>query len=73
MVPADGQADLAVGLEAAAGRQEAEGRRLEGVRGRQHDAPVVEAVFVGAGRGRSADREVPFEEVGFERCRVVVG
>lgn len=72
MVPADGQANLPVDLEAAAGREEAEGRRFERVGGREHDAAVVEAVFVGAGRWRAADGEVPFEEVAFERCRVVV-
>lgn len=62
---ADRQADLAVDLEAAAGGQEAEGRRAQRVRGREDDAAVVDAVRVGRRRG-PLEREVPFEEVGFQ-------
>ena len=65
MVPADGQADLAVGLEAAGGGEEAEGGRAERVGGGQEDAPVVETGAVGGG-GRAGNSEVPFEEVGVE-------
>ena len=72
MVPRDAEADLAVDLEATAGGQEAEAGRAVRVRGRQDDAPVVEAVGVGGG-GRAGDGEVPFEEVGIERGGVQGG
>lgn len=62
MVPADAQADLAVHLEAAAGREEAERGGPQRVRGRQRDAPVVDAGCVGGG-GRAAEGEVPVEDV----------
>lgn len=65
MVPADGQADLPVDLEAATGGQEAEGRRAQGVRGREDDAAVVDAMCIGGGRG-ALEREVPFKKVGFQ-------
>lgn len=58
------EADLAVGLEAAAGRRKAEGGRAERVRGRQDDAAVVYAPGEG-GEGGTSQREVPLEEVGF--------
>lgn len=72
MVAADGQADLAVGLEAAGGGDEAEGRGFERVLGREDDAAVVDAAGVDGARG-AAEGEVPFEEVGFEGGRGVVG
>ena len=71
MVARDAQAYLAVGLEPAARRREAEGGRAVRVRGREHDAPVVYALGEG-GFGRAAEREVPFEEVGFEGRRGVI-
>jgi len=73
VVARDAEADLAVDLEAAGGRQEAEGWRAQRVGGGQDDAPVVDAAGVGGGRGRAAEREVPFEEVGVERVGGVVG
>lgn len=73
MVAAYAEADLAVDLEAAGGGEEAEGRRAQRVGGRQGDAAVVDARGVGRGRGRAAQGEVPFEEVGFQRRGVVVG
>lgn len=66
------EADLAVGLEAAAGGREAEGGRAERVRGRQDDAAVVYAPGEG-GEGGASQGEVPLEEVGFQRRRRVVG
>ena len=72
MVARDGQADLAVRFEAAGRGEEAEGWRAERVGGREHDAAVVDAGFEGGFWG-AAQREVPFEEVGFEGGRVVVG
>lgn len=72
VVARDAEADLAVGFEAARRRREAEGRRAQRVRGRQHDAPVVDAVGEGGVRG-PAKGEVPFEEVGFEGRRCVIG
>lgn len=63
VVPADAQAYLPVGLEAPVGGHEAEAGRAEGVRRGEDDAPVVEALGVGA-VGRAAQGEVPFEEVG---------
>ena len=72
MMPRNAQADLPVDLEAAGGREEAERRRFERVGWREHDAAVVDAAFEGRGSGRAADREVPFEEVCFEGCGVVV-
>ena len=72
MVPTDRQANLPIDLEAARGREEAEGRRLERIRRREDYATVVDAAFEGGRRGWSADGEVPFEEVAFERGGVVV-
>lgn len=72
VVARDAEADLAVRLEAPARRREAEGRRAQRVRRRQHDAPVVDALCEGGFR-RPAQREVPLEEVGFEGRRRVVG
>lgn len=72
MVSRNAQADFPVHFEAAGGREEAEGRRFERVGWREHDAAVVDAAFEGRGGGRAADGEVPFEEVCFERCGVVV-
>ena len=69
----DAQADLVVDFEAAGGREEAEGRRPERVCRREDDAAVVDARGIGRGRRRAAQREVPFEEVLFERLGVVVG
>lgn len=65
MVAADGQADFAVGLEAARGREEAERGRAQGVGGRQDDAAVVDAVGVD-GVGGAAEGKVPLKEVGVE-------
>lgn len=73
MVTTYRQANLPVHFEAAAGREEAERGRFERVRGREHDAAVVEASLEGGRRGWAADCEVPFEEVCFERRGVVVG
>lgn len=73
MVARDGQAYLAVDLEAARWRDEAERRRAEGVLRGQDDAAVVEAAGVGGGCGWTAEGEVPFEEVVFEGFGVVVG
>lgn len=73
-MPADGQADLAVDLEAACGGEEAEGGGTQGVAGGEGDAPVVDPVGERGGRGGAAKREVPFEEVGVaEGARVDVG
>ncbi len=66
MVSTNAQAYLAIDFEAAAGSEKPETRWTERVSGRQHDAPMVYAVRVGRGLRRSAQREVPFEEVGFE-------
>lgn len=65
MVPTDRQADLAVGLEAAGGGQEAERGRAERVGRREQDPAVVDPRAVGGG-GRAGECEVPFEEVGWE-------
>lgn len=73
MVARYAEADLAVDLEAARGRQEAEGGRAQRVLRGQHDAPVVDAAGVGRRRRRAAQREVPFEEVVFEGFGVEVG
>lgn len=62
MVAGDAEADLAVGLEAAAGRGEAERGRAQRVGGGQDDAAVVDALGK-VGLGRAAECEVPFEEV----------
>ena len=73
MVPADAQADLAVGLEAPVGRGEAEAGRAQRVGRREDDAPVVDAAVVGAAGG-SLEGEVPLEEVRLEGLgRVVCG
>jgi len=64
MVAANAEADLAVGLEAAARGQEAEAGWAQWVGGRQHDAAVVDAALEGR-RWWPAQREVPFEQVGF--------
>ena len=66
MVSTNAQAYLAIDFKAAAGSEKPEARRTERVSGRQHNAPMVYAVRVGRGLGWSAQREVPFEEVGFE-------
>lgn len=71
MMTAYTQTDLAVGLEAAVRGGEAEVGRRERVVGREDDAAVVETVSVGR-VGGSAEGEVPFEEVGFERPGGVV-
>lgn len=34
---------------------------------------MVDSACEGGGRGRAAEREVPFVEIGFEGCGVVVG
>jgi hypothetical protein len=73
MVPGYAQAYLAVDLEAAGGRQEAEGGGAERILRWEDDAPVVDAVCVGGGGGPE-EREVPFEEGGVgEGGRVEVG
>lgn len=72
MVSADAQADLSVHLEAAAGREEAEGGRAQRVAWRQDDASMVHSGTVGR-RGRAAQSEVPGEEVGFAGEGVYVG
>lgn len=71
MVAGDAEADLAVGLEAAARGGEAEGRGPQGVGGWQDDAAVVNAVGEGGVRW-PAKCEVPFEEVGLEGRGCVV-
>jgi len=63
---------LPIYLEPSAGAQEAEGRRPHRVCGREVDAPVVDPLGVWR-LGRSAHREVPFEEVCFEWGGMVVG
>lgn len=65
-MPAYTETYLAVCLETAGWRGEAEHGWSQGIGGREDDAPVVDAVFVGRGGG-AGEREVPFEEVGFER------
>lgn len=60
---ADAQAYLPVDLEAAGGRQEAEGWRAQRVRGRQYDAAMVDAVLEGGG-GWAAQCEMPVEQIG---------
>lgn len=72
MVAADAQADLAVGLEAAARGGEAEARGPERVGRGQDDAAVVEAGAVDR-VGGPAQGEVPLEEVRLERLGGVVG
>lgn len=64
MVAADAEADLAVHLEAAAGGEEAEGRRAERICRREDDPAVVDSRGV-YGCGRAAKCEVPREEVRF--------
>ena len=59
---ADAQADFPVDFEAAGRGEEAERRGTERVRGRQHDAAMVDAILEGRG-GRAAEGEVPVEEV----------
>lgn len=72
MMSRDTQTYFSVDFEAAAGREEAEGGRFERVGGREDDAAVVEAAGEGGRGWRAPDCEVPFEEVGFEGCGVVV-
>jgi hypothetical protein len=66
VVAADGQADLAVGLEAARGRHKTERGRAQRVGRGQDDAAVVDAVRIDR-VGRPSEGKVPFKEVGFER------
>lgn len=72
MVAADAKTDLAVHLKAATGGEEAEGRRSEGVCGREDDAAMVNSLGV-YGRGWAAECKVPGEEVSFCREGVEVG
>jgi hypothetical protein len=84
-MPTDAQTDFSVRLKPAAGRQEAEARRPQGICGREDYAAVVDAVVVGAFGGFraccrarvnawwAAECEVPFEEIVIERCGGVVG
>jgi hypothetical protein len=62
MVSADAETDLAVSLEASRRGREAEARRAQRIGLRQNDPAVIQALGIGA-VGRSAQREVPFEEV----------
>jgi hypothetical protein len=64
VVAGDGEADLTIGLETAAGGAEAEGGRAQGVGGREYDAPVVDAVGEW-GVGWPAKCEMPLKEVRF--------
>lgn len=71
MMAGNAQADLTVGLEAAGGSEEAEGRRTQRVGGREYYAAVVDSS--GEGRGwRTSKGEVPFKEVGVGCWRCVV-
>jgi len=72
MVSTDAQTYLAIDLKPAARREKPEAGWTEWVRGRKHDASVVYATGVGRGLGWPAQREVPFEEVGFEGCGLEV-
>lgn len=72
MMSRNTQTYLPVDFEAAGWSEEAEGWWFERVGGREDDAAVVDAAFEGGGSGCSADGEVPFEEVCFEGCGVVV-
>lgn len=72
MMTADAETDLAVHLEAATGGEEAEGRRAEGISGREDNAAMVDPLGVYGG-GWPAEGEVPGEEVCFCRESVEVG
>lgn len=54
VVAGDGQADLHIGLEAAAGGEHDKARGLEGVLGRQQDAAVVDAALHTGGHAEHA-------------------
>ncbi|TLD25579.1 hypothetical protein PspLS_06179 [Pyricularia sp. CBS 133598] len=71
VVARDGQADLAVGLEAARGGDEAERGRAERVRRREHYTAVVDALGVDRVR-RALKGKVPLEQVRLDRRRCVV-
>ena len=68
------QTDFPVDFEPARRSEEAEAGWFERVGGREDDPAVVDAVFEGGRGGRTAEGEVPFEEVGLEgRGGVVEG
>ena len=66
MVATDAKAYLPIGLEAAAGGQEAEGWRAQWIGRRKDDSTVIYATFIRGGR-RALDCKVPFKEVRLER------
>lgn len=71
MVSRDGEADLPVDFEPARRREEPEGRRTQRVSRGEDDAAVVDARGEG-GVWRTAQGEVPFEQVGLQGDRVEV-
>ena len=72
VVRGDGEADLLADGEPARRVEQRDRRRLEGILGGQCDAAVVASALKGGAR-RTADGEVPLEEVAVERRRVEVG
>jgi len=70
-MPGNRKTYLAVHLEAPARRHKTEAGRAEGVVRREGYAPVVDAIRVRGAR-RSAQGEVPLEEVFVERGGMVV-
>lgn len=67
----NGEANFTVNFKATRGGEEAEGWRAERVLWREGDATVVDARGIGSGGG-AAECEVPFEEVGVQRDRMIV-
>ena len=65
MVPANGQANFTVNLEAASRGEKAKGWRAERVCGWQYYAAVIYAAVIRGRFGGSAQGEMPFKEVVF--------
>lgn len=59
----DTEADFAIAFEAAARCEESEAWWAEGIGGGKRYAAVIEPVFEGGRSGRTAQGEVPFEDV----------
>jgi hypothetical protein len=74
MVSTNTQTNLTINFEAPARCEEAEGWRAQRVGRRQDNSPVVDA-FIEGGVRRSADGEVPVEQVcvGGWSCLIVRG
>lgn len=72
MVSRYAEADFAVDLEAACRGEEAKGWRTQGILRRQDNAAVVDAAGVGRGLWRTANGEMPLEQVLFQWLGMVI-